>query len=297
MIQPNRRAAGAMILASAFLALSTFLAKGAAGQFDIASATTAMHPLQVTAGRFLFGFLVWVLVIAVRSGVQGQPSVTGTIHWRLHIARSSFGWLTVSCLFWAAALMPLTDATAISFLNPVFAMFFASVLLKEVVGRDRILPALIMLFGAMVLLRPGSAVFQPAAIIALGAAVAGAIEALLVKRQTQLEPRLQILLLNNAIGAAIAFVAASMVWVWPNPLQWLVLAGVGFSMAATQLLFLTSLRIAATSFVMPFVYATLLFASVLDYAFFGDAPDALGVIGAIIIVVGAILLSRAAPSQ
>lgn len=286
-----------MILASGFLALSTFLAKGVAGQFSIGAGDIPLHPLQVSAGRFLFGFAVWLVVISLGVAIYRKPLIAQPIHWRIHIARSTSGWLTVTCLFWAASLMPLSDATAISFLNPVFAMFLAALFLGETLVRKRVVPAMVMLAGALILLRPGSSVFEPAALIALGAALAGSIEALLIKRQTALEPRLQILLLNNAIGASIALAVSSVVWVWPNPSQWLMLFGVGLSMAATQLLFLTSMRSAPVSFVLPFLYSTLIFAGVLDYVVFSDAPDMLGLSGALVIVVGAVVLARAAAAR
>ena len=54
-------------------------------------------------------------------------------------------------MFAAAAFLPLSDATAISFLNPVVGMALAVLFLGEKVGRERISAALIALFGAMVL--------------------------------------------------------------------------------------------------------------------------------------------------
>ena len=58
-------------------------------------------------------------------------------HWRLHIARTSFGWAGVTLMFASVAYIPLADATAISFLNPVFGMMLAIPLLGEKVGRVR----------------------------------------------------------------------------------------------------------------------------------------------------------------
>ncbi len=291
MSNPHLWAALQMTLASAFLALSTFLAKGASGAFSSISAP-GLHPLQVSAGRFVVGCAIWVVVISLGALLFRRPVLAHKIHWRLHIARSTCGWLSVSCLFWAASLMPLSDATAISFLNPVFAMFLAAFFLGEMLVRSRIVCAIVMLAGALVLLRPGSSVFDPAALIALAAVLTGSVESLLIKRQTAIEPRLQILFLNNAVGACIALAVASVIWISPNTTQWLVLVGVGLSMAATQVFVLTSLRFAPAGYVLPFLYSTLIFAGVLDYAVFADAPDVPGIAGALIIAFGAIALAR-----
>lgn len=274
-----------MVCASVFIALSTFFAKGVAGRFVDISDGQPLHPLQITAGRFLFAFVLWVVVFAwMRPGLQ-------PVHWSLHTARSVFGWLTVTCVFWAGSLMALADATAISFLTPVVTLILAIVFLGEKVGWIRWSAVSIMLLGAMVLLRPGTSAFQPAAFIALGAALFSGFEAMLIKRITGLEPRLQILLINNGIGLVIALAAASFVWVSPNAAQWIVLALVGLSMATAQVFFLTSMRDGEASYVISFMYSTLIFVTILDYYVFGDAPDTLGFVGAAIIVMGAIFLA------
>ncbi len=280
------QAAGAMMIACFFIAVSTLLAKGVAGRFEsLAAPPDAMHPLQITAGRFLFGWILWLAVVWFRR-TRFQ-----SIHWRLHIARSFAGWLAVTSLFWAGSLMALADATAISFLSPLVVMVLAVLFLRERVGWLRISAAAIMLCGALVLVRPGTGAFQPAALIALVSAFAGGVESILIKRLSALEPRVQVLFINNSVGCVIALAAAFWVWRDPSMVQWLLLASVGISMAAAQVFFLTSMRDGEASFVTPFLYSTLVFASVLDYWIFSDTPDATGALGALIIVAGAVFLA------
>ncbi len=80
-----------------------------------------------------------------------------------------FGWGGVSLMFAAVAFIPLGDATPISFLNPLFTMIFAIVLLAERFGVWR-WGATVALAGATILLRPTPESFQQAAPLALGAA-------------------------------------------------------------------------------------------------------------------------------
>ncbi|MEJ2031287.1 MAG: EamA family transporter, partial [Maritimibacter sp.] len=105
------------------------------------------------------------------------------------------------------------------------------------------------------------------------------------------EPPMQILLLYNALGLVIATVAALFVWQWPSPTQWLILAGIGFLMATAQSLYIQAMRRADASFVMPFSYATLIFAALYDFAVFDVLPDALSFIGAGIILTGGLVLA------
>ena len=272
-----------MISASVFIALSTFLAKGIAGRFEVDA--TALHPLQVTAGRFIFAWVLWFVVVLVR-----RPEIH-RIHWTLHIVRSFFGWATVTCLFWASSRMALADATAISFMTPVVTLILAVLILKERVGPVRWSAVAIMLIGALILLRPGTGAFQPAALIALGAALFSAVEATFIKKISALENRLQILFINNTLGMLIAVTAAYWVWQSPTLVQWGLLVAVGLSMSVAQVFFLTSMRDGEASYVIPFMYSTLIFAAVPDYLIFGDAPDAAGFAGALIIVAGAVFLA------
>lgn len=273
-----------MILASALIAVTTLMAKALG--LGAASGGEALHPLQISAGRFFFAFLVIAAANAViRPGFRGA-------NWPLHFGRSLSGWLGVSCMFAAAARMPLADATAISFLSPVVTMLLAVVLLREVVGPRRWLAVAVALAGALVLIRPGTAAFQPAALIALGAAAAMGMEAILIKRLSDREPVSRILLINNAMGATIACTAASFVWVWPAPEQWALLAALGLTMLCGQVCFVNAMRRGEASHVIPAFYATLIFATAYDFVIFGDAPGWIAAGGAALIVAGVLALLR-----
>jgi drug/metabolite transporter (DMT)-like permease len=275
------RAAVMMVGASAIIAVTSLLAK-ALGRGVSGS---ALHPLQVTAGRFGFAL---ALVLAV--SVWLRPRLAGAA-WLVHAGRSVCGFAGVTCLFAAAAAMPLAEATAISFLSPLATMVLAIPLLGERVGRIRWSAAAVAMLGALVLIRPGTDAYQPAALIALAAAAFIGMEAILVKRLSDREPPLRILLINNAMGALIAATAAAFVWTAPSPLQWAMLAALGISMLGAQVLFIQALRAADASYVVPFFYTTLVFAALYDMALFGDWPDLWGQLGIAIILAGAMLLA------
>lgn len=274
-------AAALTLAAAAFAAGTTLLAKA----LGTGALGPQMHALQVSQGRFLFALLAIGAVTAVL-----RPRLA-RLHLRLHVARSGLGWAGVSLMFAAAAFIPLSDATAISFLNPVFAMMLAIPLLGERVGRVRWSAAAIALVGAAVLTRPGGGVVELGALLALGAALMLGAEVILIKRLSGRENPLQILLVNNAIGLVIASAAASLVWQWPTAPQWAALAGVGLLMAAAQACFVNAMARADASFVAPFFYAALVFAALYDALVFGVIPDLVSVTGAAIVLCGAGLLA------
>ncbi len=274
------RAAAMMVLASALLAVTTMLAKVLGQGID----GTPLHPLQVSAGRFFFGFCA-LSVVALRF----RPSLAGA-PWKLHAARSLFGWMNVSLMFAAVARMPLADATAISFLSPLFTMVLAILFLGERVGRVRWTAAAITVAGAMILIRPGTDAFQPAALIALSAAVLMGLEMTMIKRLLSSEPPMRILLINNAIGAVVSVSAAAFVWTAPSAIEWGLAALLGAITVTAQSCFIQSMRGADASYAVPFMYSTLVFAALYDFALFDDVPTGLSIIGAAGIVAGAVVL-------
>ncbi|MHA7887839.1 DMT family transporter [Roseicyclus sp.] len=270
-----------MIAATALIAGTTLLAKALGTE----TLGPALHPLQVSFGRFLFAWLVIAATTAALRPRLTRPDL------KTHTARTLCGWSGVTLMFAAAAAIPLADATAISFLNPIFGMILAIPLLGERVGKWRWLAAAIAFAGALILIRPGQGGIEPGAFLALGAALALGLELIFIKRLSGRERPLQILLVNNTIGLCIA--TAAVLWVWqpPTPQQWAGMAAIGTVMAAAQFCFVSAMARAEASFVTPFSYLTLVFAALYDAALFGVLPTPLSGIGAATIIAGAALLA------
>jgi len=281
--RPQNPALAALFItiAGAFIAMTTLFAKAlGSDQFG-----DAMHPLQISQGRFVFAFIALSLAAMVL-----RPKFN-KIHWGLHLVRTSSGWLGVSLMFAAVAFIPLADATAITFVNPVFAMMLAIPLLGERVGPIRWLAAGVAIIGAMILLRPTPATFQPAALLAVGAALAFGFEVIFIKKLANRESPFQLLIINNLVGMAIATLAVIPFWQMPSMEQWGLLAALGVAMACAQTCFVNGMARADASFVAPFSYATLIFAALYDVLFYKVIPDLVTCIGAAIIIGGAVLLA------
>lgn len=270
-----------MLTATAFIA-GTMVAAKSLGTDTLGP---PLHPLQISHGRFLFAFMVIASVAVVLRPKIAQPNLG------LHIGRTLFGWGGVTLMFAAVAFIPLSDATAISFLNPIFGMLLAIPLLGERVGPWRWFAAFMALLGALILLRPGPESFQLAGLLALGAAVTMGMELIFIKKLANREPALQILLINNAIGLCIATLAVLPVWTMPTPAQWGALAALGILMASAQTCFVNAMARADASFITPFSYVTLIFATFYDLLIFDVWPDWVSILGAVTILSGASLLA------
>ena len=142
----NIRALLLAIAASLFFAGSTFTSKLlGSGYFG-----DPVHPLQVTHSRFAFGLMTALVLFLVMR--RRLTNIGANLH--LHALRSTLGWIGVGIMFAGVIYIPASDAVALTFLNPIFAMIFATFLLKECVGRHRWSAAALSFVGTLLLVRP-----------------------------------------------------------------------------------------------------------------------------------------------
>lgn len=278
--QSNTTAATLITTATAFIAATMLIAKALGSD----SFGTPLHALQISHGRFLFAFIGLSMAATLLRPQFARP------HWGLHLARTSCGWAGVTLMFASVAYIPLADATAITFLNPVFAMILAIPLLGENVGRIRWSAAALAFAGALILLRPTPASFDPAALLALAAAAIMGLELIFIKKLAGRENPFQILLFNNGLGLCIASIAVLAFWQPPTAAQWGLLITLGLCMATAQSFFVNAMARAEASFVAPFSYGTLIFAALYDVLFYNVIPDSVTYLGAATIIAGAVVL-------
>ena len=211
---------------------------------------------------------------------------------KLNFLRSIFGWLGVTIWFTSILYIPISDATAINFLNPIFAMFFASIILKEKVGSIRWIAATISLFGGLLLIRPSSDLsLNPIAILCLLGAIIMGLEIICIKLLSGRDTVFKILILSNFFAMVLSSLWLPFVFTMPSLIQLSLMAFIGLLFVIGQFFFLNSMTRADASFVMPFFYITLVFVIIFDYLVFQSFPDEISFIGAAIIITGALIIS------
>jgi len=265
----------------ALFSITSLLAKVLGGE----DTTNPLNPFQISGFRFVVAFLTIAVVLRWRN------ASVRNIQWGLHIGRSLFGWLGVTCLFGAATQIPLADANAISFLSVIVAMALSVFWLGEKVGARRWSAAAVALLGALLIARPGTSAFDSAAIIAFLAALFIGIEAIFLKKVSSRDQPVQILFCNNMIGAMLSIIALFVVWQTPSAMQLAGLIAIGVIMLLAQFLNILALQKEEASFLMPFWYATPMFAAVYDYLLFNQIISMWSTIGIILIVAGGIIIS------
>ena len=245
-----------------------------------------VHPLQIAHARFLFSFILLVSFWYIF-----KPKVKFS-NVKLHLFRSIFGWLGVSILFTSILYIPVSDATALTFLNPIFAMIFAVLIFKEKVGLIRWGAALFSFSGGLLLLRPSLDLsVDPVALLCLFGALIMGLEIICIKILSGKDSVFTILILNNFFAMCIGTLVVPFFFVLPGFLESIVLLTIGIFMLTGQFCFINSLKGAETSFLMPFFYTTLIFVISLDLIIFNSLPDKISYIGAFIIILGSIIVA------
>ena len=245
-----------------------------------------LNPMQISHSRFFFAFiLIFLFFLKTKSKII-QPN------YKLHFSRSFCGWIGITILFGTSILIPVSDATALIFINPIFTMIFAIPLLGETVKTTKWFAVAITFIGAIVLIRPENNLLeiQFVYILLIFGALALGLESIFIKILTIEEKPKQILLINNGIGLMISSIPIYFIWISPNIKQILALFFVGALMLCAQICFIQAMKRSEAHFVVPFFYFTLIFVCIYDFFIFQILPDKISIIGTTLIIVGGIIL-------
>jgi drug/metabolite transporter (DMT)-like permease len=267
------------MVASALL----FAAMGEAVRMASAQLSNAM----VVFFRNAFG-LVALLPWLVRLGPEGLR----TRAWPEHLVRGLAGLASMYCYFYAIARIGLSEAILLNYSLPLFMPLIARAWLREEIP-PRLWRALVLGFlGILLILRPGLAVFRPAALAALVAAVLAALAQVGVRRLTQTEPAARIVFYFAVISTMVSALPLASVWTTPKRSLWSVLVALGVLATLAQLVMTRAYAHAPAAQVGPFIYSAVVFAGLMDWWLWDRVPDAAFVGGAVLVCAAGILALR-----
>lgn len=237
-----------------------------------------LHAFQVSFFRALFGLIV-VLPFLVRAGMPALK----TARPGLQLVRTLTGSTAMLCGFYALVHLPLADAMAISFSRSLFLVVLAIVFLREVVGPRRLIATLVGFAGVLIMLRPTGAV-EPAALVAVLGALLVAMAAIFVKILSRTDGTVTLLVYAGLMGCLVTGVPAAMNWTQPTLNELGLLFAMGAVGAGAHSCFIRGYAVGEATAITPIDYTRLIFAGVAGFLVFGDVPDAITILGALIIV-------------
>ena len=194
--------------------------------------------------------------------------------------------LLSSSLFFISGLrfLPIAEASATGFVAPLFVTALSIVFLGESVGVRRWLATAVGLVGVLIILRPGSGAFHPAAFFPIVSALAWACTLIMTRMMSGRERAITTMTYSSITGVCILSALVPFVWVTPNWHDILFGVFIGIASTAGQWIVVLAFRYADASVLAPFSYTQLLWVSILGFVVFGEVPDIWTVTGAIFIV-------------
>jgi len=273
-----RKGAGLMV-ASAVLFASM------AAMVSLAARELANAPIVFFRHFIMVVFLLPWLVREGRGALR-------TNDLRGHLVRGLAGVAAVACYFYAVARMRLADAVLLNQSMPLFIPLVERAWLGERIPRRLVFVLLLGFCGLLLILKPASGVFQPAALFGLASAVLAAVAQVGIRRLTRTEPVMRIVFYFGLVASAVALPPAACWWTAPSARTWGVLLLLGVFATIGQLTLTRAYLYAPAASVGPFLYAGPVFAGVLDWLVWGRLPDALFVAGAVVVIAAATLALR-----
>jgi drug/metabolite transporter (DMT)-like permease len=215
-----------------------------------------------------------------------------TSAWKGHLVRGLFGLGSMYCYFAALAHLRLADAVLLYQSMPLFIP-----LVERVWEREPWPPGLwsalgLGFAGLLLILRPGTGLFSPFALVGLMAAVFAAVAQVGVRRLTRTEPVTRIVFFFAAVATLGSAPPAAAQWRTPDLALWPILLALGGSATLGQLAMTRAYAHAPASRVGPVLYTGPIFAAVFDWLLWRRLPDLVFLAGAAMVAAAATLALR-----
>jgi drug/metabolite transporter (DMT)-like permease len=237
-------------------------------------------------GAFLFPFIV--------SNPWTRPGLIRTGRPLLQIGRSMLLLGSTLCNFAALRYLQLDEAIAIIFSTPFFVAALSGPLLGEWVRWRRWTAIAVGFVGVLVITRPGSNAFQPAALLSLTAALCYAIYSISTRILARTDSNETTLFYSNVVGAVALLPVVPFVWTTPSdPLVIALMVASGAMGSFGHYLLIAGHRLAPATLLSPFIYSEIVLVIILGYLVFGDVPSRWTLAGcAIVVASGLYILHR-----
>ncbi|MFN4059223.1 MAG: DMT family transporter [Paracoccus hibiscisoli] len=240
--------------------------------------TQTYHPAQVIWARFVGNLLIFALIFRGAILPLLRTRQPGT-----QFARAIMQLGSVTLFFTSLQYIGLAEATTIMDLNPVLITLGAALFLGERIGMRRLTGIAVALVGAMLIIRPGLGVFQPAALLPLAGAFTYAAGALLT-RIVRADSVATSVLWSAVVGSIASSLVVPMFWQPVAVGDLWAFAALAIFGTISQYLLVKAFSAAEAGALAPFGYTGLIWAGLWGYVFFGQLPDLWTVAGAAIIV-------------
>jgi len=249
----------------------------------------SLSPLQITWGRFFFQAIIMSTAIMLLYG----PTMLIPKRPKVHFLRGLLLAIATTFFFFSLIYLPLADAIAIFFVQPMVLTILSALFLGESIGWHRRIAVVTGFLGALLIIKPGSTSFTLAALLPIGAAFFFSGYLVVTRKVANVDHPLTMQFASGA--AATLFLSVALIpgtlanstawgWQFPTTIEWSYLVGIGLIAAFGHLLVVIAVNRAPTSVLAPFGYVEIIAATLLGWYIFSEWPDVWSWIGIAVIV-------------
>lgn len=249
-----------------------------------------VHLIEALFWRQLAGLpvvVLWLWSLGKLRDIQTKDPIA-------HALRGIVGLTSMALNFTAMMMLPMAEATTISFATPVFATLLAALLLREPTGRYRWGAVLLGFIGVMLAVQPNAMAAGGAGPwVALAGALLTACVLIQIRRMSQSESAGAIVFWFSLstlvpLGIGMFFFAQQ-----HDLLGWSLIAGLALCGAVAQILLTSAMRHASVAAIATMDYSGLIWSILFGYIIFDNMPGPGTWLGApVIIAAGLIILWR-----
>jgi drug/metabolite transporter (DMT)-like permease len=222
---------------------------------------------------------------------------------KLLLLRGFAGFMGLSCYFYAIAHLPLADATVIQFCNPMLAALIAVFALKEQLRMVDVLAAVCSMAGVVLVAQPtflfasGAPLDQVAVGVGIVGAIFSAIAYVVIRRLGSTEHHMVVVFYFPLVtGPASLPVLAFEGLVLPQGFEWLLLLGIGVAAQLGQIQITQGFKLETAGRASSVTYLQIVLAYTWGVLLFGEYPNAISILGALLVLVGVFSVTRRAHS-
>ena len=264
------------------------------------------HQMQFFRSAAALPFIV--LLVLRRHEMAAALEAAGS---KLLIVRSVVLALASTLFYVGLAAITLADAAAIYFSMPMILSLLSGPVIGEPVPLRQWLAMIVAFIGVIIVIRPGSSVFEPASLIMLAATACYALGHMLTRPLGARVSTLVIGLYQNLAFLVLAAILGLLfgsggwhmtahpslsyltaAWTMPSAFHLLLMGFIGATAAAAILLFTQAYALAEPSFVAPFEYTGLFWAVLFGFVIWDVLPGPSTLTGAALVIAAGLFMLR-----
>ena len=215
----------------------------------------------------------------------------------VHLLRAALLGASTFAFFYSLKTLPIADALAIFFVQPLVVTALSPLVLGETVGRRRWIAVAIGFVGTLIIIRPGLAPFVPGSLYALSAGTTLALYLLMTRRISGSAPAMVTTFRTNLMGALLTSALVPFFWQSPEPRQWLLLIALSAIANLGHYCIVRAYDYSEASLLAPLGYTEMVTSTLLGWVFFRNFPDAWTLLGVTILIACAIYISTSKAAQ